>query len=424
MQRVLNSLDVRMWLYIGFFAFALYLVTGDSPPRLDAYTPLAQAFLDGRLHILRSVQGSLVELIPVGPGQWYVPYPPAPALPLMPIVAVIGTRFDIGVVGALFGALSAVLMHAALRSMGVRWATANWLTVGFAFGTVLWWAAGKVDVWLYAQLNAVFFSTAALLLALRGRWPVVAGALLGAAAASRLPVGLTLPVYLALYGGWQLPALAAVGLWPARIREWLGRSDPLRRRMARLLRAEQVGRPLLVLVGLAVPATLVALYNLARFGSPFDFGYERIPGVLEEFWYSEGILHWSYIPRHIWAIFLSGFDFVYEFPYFRPSWWGLSLVITTPIYLWLVFARSRQPLIAFGWIAVALALVPIVTHGTWGWAQFGYRFSLDIAPILWLMLGWVFRERMSGYAKIAILIGVIVNAYGVWVINQLGFVDW
>lgn len=424
MRRLLDSLDVRMWLYIGVFAFALYLVTGDSPPRLDAYTPLAEAFLDGRLYILRETPRTLVELIPAGPGQWYVPYPPGPAIPLMPIVALFGTRFDIGVVGALFGALSAVLMHAALRSMGVRWGTANWLTIGFAFGTVLWWAAGKVDVWLYAQLNAVFFSTAALLLALNRRWPALAGALLGAAAASRLPVGLTLPVYLALYGGWQWPTPATLGGWRARLGE-LGRDLRAARQAAgQLLRSEQVRGPLLVLIGLAVPATLVGLYNVARFGSPFDPGYTHIPGVLQEPWYSEGILHWSYVPRHIWAIFLAGFDWALEFPYFRPSWWGLSLVITTPIYFWLVFARSRQPLIAFGWIAVALALIPIVTHGTWGWAQFGYRFSLDVAPILWLMLGWVFRERLSVYAKFAIVIGVVVNAYGVWVINQLGFVGW
>lgn len=33
---------------------------------------------------------------------------------------------------------------------------------------------------------------------------------------------------------------------------------------------------------------------------------------------------------------------------------------------------------------MSLALLPIVTHGNVGETQFGYRFSPDLAPILWL----------------------------------------
>jgi hypothetical protein len=168
----------------------------------------------------------------------------------------------------------------------------------------------------------------------------------------------------------------------------------------------------------------VAAYNLARFGSPVDFGYTRIPGVLEEPWYAQGILSVEYIPRHLHLIFMRGFDYVDAFPWFRPNWSGASLVLTTPILLWLVKARSATPLIAYGWIAVALGLLPDLLHGAPGFAQFGYRFILDVLPIMLLMLGWIFRDRIGLEARIAIAIGIVVNAYGVWAVTVAGFVSY
>jgi hypothetical protein len=169
---------------------------------------------------------------------------------------------------------------------------------------------------------------------------------------------------------------------------------------------------------------LVGAYNVARFGSLVDFGYTRIPGVLDEPWYAQGILSIEYIPRHLHLIFMRGFDYVDAFPWFRPNWSGASLVLTTPILLWLVKARSVTPLIAYGWIAIGLGLLPDLLHGAPGFAQFGYRFILDVLPIMLVMLGWVFRDRMSIEAKVAIAIGIAVNAYGVWAVTVVNFVSY
>ena len=376
----------------------LYLWTVSERVTLDSFLPLADGFLDGRLHI--DQQMPWLEPVPRPEGGFYSPFPPMPAIVLLPFVAIFGSNFDQGVATALFGGTNVALVWLLLRRAGVASAPRGWLTAAFAVGSVHWWAAGTGTVWLHAQVVAVFFALLALNLAIRRRWPFVAGLLLGCAAASRLPMGLTLPLYLALFMGVQFPP-------------WLRRPS-----------AVEVRAGVMVLAGVAIPAGLVAAYNLARFGSPFEFGYGMIPGVLAEPWYASGILSIEYIPRHLHVIFVRGFDFVDAFPWFRPNWYGASLVLTMPILLWLVKARSSTPLIAYGWIAVVLGLIPDVLHGAPGFAQLGYRFILDVLPIMLLMLGWVFRDRISIEARIAIALGILVNAYGVWAVTVADFVSF
>ena len=383
---------------VALAAAILYYITVSERVTLDSFLPLADGFLHGRLYIDQPMPW--LELVPRAEGGWFSPFPPMPAIVLVPFVALVGPGFDQGIATAMFGGANVALVWLLLRRAGVATVSANWLTAAFAVGSVHWWAAGTGTVWLHAQVVAIFFALLALHLAIRRRWPLLAGLLLGCAAASRLPVGLTLPLYLALYLRVPFPP------------------------SLRMPAAAELRSALALIAGVSVPAILVAAYNLARFGSPFEFGYGLIPGVLDEPWYAQGLLSIDYVPRHLHVMFIRGFDFVEGFPWFRPNWSGASLLLTTPILLWLVKARSRTPLIAYGWIAIVLGMIPNVLHGAPGFAQFGYRFILDVLPIMLLMLGWVFRERISVEARAAILIGIAVNAYGVWAVTVVGFVSY
>ncbi|HEX7197290.1 MAG TPA: hypothetical protein VF364_10725 [Candidatus Limnocylindria bacterium] len=388
---------------IGLLALAsasalLYLVTVSERVALDSFLPLADAFLHGRLHIDEPMPW--LELVPRAEGGWYSPFPPMPAIVLLPFVAAFGAGFDQGIASALFGGANVALVWLLLRRSGVAFVPANWLTAAFAVGSVHWWVAGTGTVWLHAQVVAVFFALLALHLAIGRRWPLLAGVLLGCAAASRLPVGLTLPLFLALF--LRLPFPPGLRLPPPA----------------------ELRAGVLLLAGVAVPALLVAAYNVARFGTPLEFGYGLIPGVLDEPWYAKGVLSIEYVPRHLHLIFMRGFDYVDAFPWFRPNWSGASLLLTMPILLWLAKARSRSPIVAYGWIAVVLGLIPDLLHGAPGFAQLGYRFVLDVLPILLLLLGWVFRDRISIEARAAIVIGILVNAYGVWAVTVVDFVSF
>jgi hypothetical protein len=382
---------------ITLLAFAAYWFTGPQNTP-DSFVPLADAFAHGRLSI--PVDRPWLELVPVndGTGAQYSPFPPVPAVILVPLVMLTQAlgmgELDPAIYAAVLGAANVALVYVLLGRIGVAFRPRQVLTIGFAF-TTHWWVAGMAGTHHWAQVVAVFFLLLALLIGLSRRWPILAGVCLALAAGSRLPVAFSLPLFLAFYADrWR----------PTRAHAWL-------------------------LVGIAVPALLIAAYNVARFGSPTDFGYAHIPSgdtgiVTDEPWFRYGLVSPLYIPRHLYAILLQSFDWRDQFPYLAPNFTGLSLTLSAPFYLWSANAwrvRALQPLVPVALLCVLLVMLPDVMHGSWGFAQFGYRFILDAAPLLILLLGWAYRERPSISLVVAVAIGVAVHAYGIYAINVLQF---
>src|SRR5947208_10580847 len=109
----------------------------------------------------------------------------------------------------------------------------------------------------------------------------------------------------------------------------------------------------------------------------------------------------------------------------------MSRFITTPAFLF-VFAGlqdvRRSIAVAATALAAALALIPDVTHGTVGFAQFGYRFSIDAQPFLIaLAVGGdalrdgAWRSRPSILFLIACVLAVAFNIYATIAIIRYGF---
>ena len=379
---------------LAVVALLIYLFTGPWAAGGDQFVPLADAFLHGRISI--PVDRPWMELVPVpgGAGAQYSPFPPVPALTLMPVVAALGLFPGVGelsgnVMAAVVGAANVALAWYLLAGIGVAVRPRLVIAIGFAFSTH-WWVAGMAGTHHYAAVVAAFFLLLALNLAVRHRLPALVGLALGLAAGSRLPTGLALPVLLAFFAERWRPTRAQVQL----------------------------------LIGLAIPAALFAAYNVARFGSPLDVGYAHIPSgefglVTDEPWFRHGLLSPLYVPRHLYAIFLQGPTWVSGFPYLKPDLTGLSLTLTAPFLFWAVAARGR--LVAITWASIALVMLPDLMHGSWGFAQFGYRFILDAVPLFLLLLGWAYRERASWSLIAAVAFGVAVHAWGIWVINLYGF---
>jgi hypothetical protein len=379
-------------------ALVVYWVTGPAAGG-DMWPPLAEAFLDGRLHLVED--RPWLELVPRPEGGQYVPLPPIPAVTLIPAALLTGpgTRFagelDGNVYASIVGALNVGLAYLLLHGLGVGASSRRWLTFGFAF-TTHWWVAGMAGPHHYAETCAVAFALGSLNLAVRGRAPLAGGLLLGLAAGCRLPVGLALPVLAVLYARH------------GRVTWSFDR------------------RHLQLLAGVAAIALPLAVYNVARFGSPFDFGYAHIPSgetglITDEPWFSEGLMSPSYIPRHLKVMFIDTFHLVEQPPFLQPSLSGASLVVTAPFLFGALLARG--PLVGWLWLGVGLVMLPDLMWGSWGFAQFGYRRILDAMPLLLMLLGIAFRDRIGWLWRGAIIVGVAVHAYGIWVINVLGFVQ-
>ena len=383
---------------VGVITAAVYLYASSRDrENLDYFVRLADAFLHGRIHLLEAPSW-LNELIPRD-GAWVVPYPPMPAVLLVPFVVIFGTDFHQQIASSIFGGVGVGLTYLVLCRFGLRIRVRLLLTLVFAFGTCFFYTASAGNTWYLSHVSAVMFASAAIVLALDRRWPLLVGLLVGFAALSRLPVVLTAPFYMA--------ALVGLG-WPVAL--------PSDRRAA-------VRTLALFVVGLAVPLAAFVLYNVGRFGSPFEFGYTLIPGVLQEPYYQQGIFSIAYIPRHLYAIFAQSWIYEDTFPWFKPSWWGLGLLLTTPLFLWLLRARLRDTVVPWAALACAIAIVPIVTHGNVGFTQFGYRFSLDIQPLLFVILATVFARDMSRLAAAAAVLSIAICTYGVWAIGT-GFVSF
>ena len=396
-QRAERRPELWGFVLMSVLGAAVFLLTAEPEPQaLDYFNRLADAFLQGR-YWLDEAPSWLNELIPAGDGRWYVPYPPMPAILALPFVAVFGREFPAQTYSALYGGLAVGLVYLVLGRLGLALRVRDRLalTAVFAFGTCFWFIAIGGSAWYFAHVAAVLLLAASVLCALTKQPAWVAGLLLGLAALARLPVGLALPFVLAAQLGF--PGLAAL----------------------RSVDRGALVRTIVVFgLGLAVPAIVYIAFNLVRWGTILDQSYVAIPGVLEDPIYAKhGILSPWYIPRNVFAILFRSWNYVDDAPWLQPSWWGLGIFLTTPLYLWLLKARPRTPMVAWALLATAIVSIPIITHGNVGITQFGYRFSLDFQLLLFVILATVVARGWTRLMAAAAVASIIICAYAVWAIS-------
>ncbi|MCJ7710669.1 MAG: hypothetical protein MUQ32_07525, partial [Chloroflexi bacterium] len=151
----------------------------------------------------------------------------------------------------------------------------------------------------------------------------------------------------------------------------------------------------------------------ARFGSPWENGYALIPGLLQEAQYQNGFFNITNIPRIFYAMFLAGPVEAPGFPWIQSRHLGgLSIVLTTPLFLWVFKARRLDWFGVGAWASVLLILVPILMHADPGGEQFGFRYAQDLYPMLFLLTIRGLGGRISVEAWIAIAIGGLINLWG------------
>lgn len=379
---------------------ALYLVSGRPTP-WDYHARLGAALLQGRWW-LDEAPAHLNELVACGEGRYCLVYPLSPALLVLPFVAFLATETAQWVASAVVGGLAAAPTYLALRRIGGPPQLSTAVTALAMVGTTLWFTASDGRAWYFAHSVAVLFASLAVHAALNGRPAWLVGAALAIAALARLPVLLAAP---------------GVALLVARVR-----GEPLPRAVV------------LGALGMAPVLGLEAVYDLLRWGVPYEAGYGRLVSGDEPLFFPYGQFSLAYLPRHLYAMLMQPPEFVDGTLFFvRPTWIGVSLVLTSPALAFALASfgalRSRPEVVPLV-LCAALALVPDVTHGTVGFAQFGYRFSLDAQPFLlplvalgagWSGGGW--RDRLPAAFVVLVVWSVAANLYGVVAITFFGYVS-
>jgi hypothetical protein len=185
-----------------------------------------------------------------------------------------------------------------------------------------------------------------------------------------------------------------------------------------------------VIVG-GLPFALVYVgYNLLRWGTPVDDGYARL--IQGDVFFNHGLFSPLYLPRQLQAIFLEPPDLIPNTPFFfRPRFIGMSLFLTTPAFLWIFIALRevrRNVLVAAAGAAALFALLPDLFHGTVGFQQFGYRFSIDAQPFLVALalsgdglFRGVWRRWPTIIFLVAAILSLAVNIYATIAITRFEY---
>ncbi|MGE5446419.1 MAG: hypothetical protein ACM3SR_17790 [Ignavibacteriales bacterium] len=344
----------------------------------------------------------LNELLPIN-GRFYVIYPPMPAILLLPQVAVSGLKANQTLASVFWGSLNVSLFYLLMRQLTNNKGLQLWMAILFGFGTIHWYLASIGKAWFFAHITSFLFLILAIYETFTKRRPFLIGLLTGASYWSRLPTILSLPFFLIMLSD-----------------KWLKKSN----NSSSLRRINFI--PLLKLgFGVGIFVILNFAYNYLRFGTPFDIAYP-IQAKAEPLFYPKGLFSISYIPQHLWIFFLKPPVFTSKPPYVVPSLMGMSILISTPAFIYSIFA-GRNKLALACWSAIIPIALLEFTHGGVGWMQFGYRFAVDFYPFLLILtaLGMNSASRtdsnLTWEHKLLICLSILVNLWGVLWINKFGW---
>lgn len=363
------------------------------------FSLLAQSFIHGDLFLspINLPNGDYVDFF----GKQYLFFGPIPSILLTPFVFIWGKNFPQMVLS--ISSLVAVFLATLLLCRKHLFSKPDslWLANFFVFGTVLYFV-GVVNISAYVvqAVGAAFVMLSLLEYFTKRRW-------------------LLIGILIALAGGTRITLF---GFTLFFLLELLRQRVDTKRSLA------------LLLVPILVSISILGIYNFRRFHSFFETGYTKNVTVVNKDNYNHiyGYFSLSHIPANLYSMLVMApepikdakAEFFLKFPYLKANGFGMAIWFTSPLFLYLIFAkRSRTNLSAI--VAAGLIAVPSLLYWGIGASQYGYRYSLDFLPLLFLLLLSSFKKDLPGFAKLLITFGVIFNGFymlSIW--NSYPFLEF
>lgn len=397
----------------------------DPPPRCCMfYADLANALNHGTLDLAEvGIAPNHPDLYTDDEGHVYLPYQPMPGVILMPVVAIWGAGYTQLTFSMALAAVNVVLFWYILRLLNISRQTKLLLVPFFAFGTSHFYAATTGSLWFYNHVTAVFFLLLALVFLLRRDSLILPALCLGAAALSRQPTALAIPAFVYLMIEQRNPGVFAQLDLFGTLRALPQRAGEAFRD---LLDDRRTLAALGTFVGVLVPFAIISLwYNDVRFGSLFDTGLDEIYDKYAGYGYTPylalfpedrfGQFDIRNVPIHLYTIFLQPPTFTDDGTLFRPSEFGMSVLLTSAPLAYAAFVRRSSAVKRMCYIALLLVPIPTLMYYSAGWVQFGYRYMLDYLPFLMILTAFGFDDHQSPTAfRVKVALVVLSIAIGFW----------
>lgn len=408
-------------LHYGLFALATAVVYYFSNPEPQSYYDytfrVAANILGGRIAFTEPPSAWLNEFVPFD-GFYYSVFPLGSVLSMTPFAFfnVIGLIDEMP--AALIAAICAGVICVFLFLIGSRYdihATRLILmTLGILFGTWMWTNLTMGGAWQLALGFAMVGELGAIYFTVYDRRPLIAGMFFALAFGNRTEVLLTAPIYFWLLyrrdAGTRRRGDTAI--------EQGGRSIDASLRVS----ASPVLRISFFCIVPFILGVSTLVYNYIRFHSFTDFGYARIPGVLNEPWYRYGIFSYHYIPGQIWEMLLRPWETRADFPYLVPNPFSSSILWSSPFVLFAIRSGARDKALKYAaWLAIFVMCVVLWMHGNSGGWQFGYRYAMVCLPWLFVILLENSPEKITPLEWTAYGFSFAANIYATWLFHWTGY---
>ena len=376
------------------FLFALVVCLNLTLSEDQQFSYLAESFLQGKTYFLTVLaHGHDTVLFQ---GRYYWPLGPFPAVLLSPFVLLF--RFihlfffqSYLQIFLVFGVFYSIFIIA--KRIGYSSDDAGFLACAFCFASAFLGVAAHSESWYFAQVVAVFLLVLTLLEFVGKKRLWLIGILMALTVVTRVTAGLNILFF-----------VMAVASEDSKLRE--------------KMRA---------IFTLSFPVLLalfaLTLYNDARFGNWLEQGYSMqiLHGAAARA-RSYGVVSLTHVPGNVFYFLFSGplpvtydnVSRVLKFPYLRANPWGMSLLITSPYFLYLFSVKYKDLQSKLLLISIAVVAGCIFTYYGIGNVQFGYRYSLDFLPFLFFLLIRNYRkeyQHLSDNFKKIILITAVTNTY-------------
>ncbi|MBI4253153.1 hypothetical protein HY623_03195 [Candidatus Uhrbacteria bacterium] len=382
--------------YITLFFIAVMLAYSLQPFGEQQYSYLAQSFLHGKLYFLES-PGWWGDAVAFG-GKYYWPLGPLPAILLMPFVLLFsffGAFFYQGYAIFFITLIILLLWYRIVQLCGFSKDDARYAAFAFCFGSSYLMVALWQRSWFFAHAAVILLLSCALFEYLTKRRYWLIGVLMAAVAMTRMTAGVGIIFFI-------------IDILFLSSAQW---SDKRRSLTA-------------LLAPLGVAGVLLAGYNAARFGSVFEQGYAlqilMIDAIRKARDY--GLFSLIHVPANLYYMFLApplpiirdASTFVLRFPYIVPNPLGMSIFLVSPYLLTLFFQRLKDRLSWALLVTCGVVSAPLMLYYATGYFQFGYRYSLDFFPFLFLLFVHQYRKKSSTFSRglrFVIIASALVNLF-------------